>query len=140
MHNSILLAPSVTPWESTLAGVTANNPAVRLYHYENRNSTSVLQRYDQYYLDLEYSNQQNMAVWVLGYNSYELGLETLESNQLWDLFHRLRKNETLFQFYYRNNAVNYPTPPCNEICKAMHLCSIASVKYEDYWYCINKSF
>ena len=54
---SMLLAPSVTPWETTLPGViggTGNNPSVRLIKYHRR--TGQVQNIHQYYLNLTAAN------------------------------------------------------------------------------------
>ena len=56
----MLLAPAVTPWKSTLPGVGANNPAIRLFKYDR--STGIAQSYVQHYLNLTAANLKGRTV------------------------------------------------------------------------------
>ncbi|GAB1607193.1 hypothetical protein Ahia01_001002500, partial [Argonauta hians] len=64
----LLMAPAVTPMTSTLPGVGANNPGIRLYHY-NRTDHRLL-NYHQYYLDLA-ATTTHRADWQLEYRAVE---------------------------------------------------------------------
>ena len=54
---SMLLAPAVTPWETTLAGViggAGNNPSIRLVEYDRHTGAAL--NVHQYYLNLTQAN------------------------------------------------------------------------------------
>ncbi len=136
--SSILLAPAVTPWETTLPGViggAANNPSIRLIKYDR--STGVTKDVIQYYLNLTLANEQGYATWECEYtgtdyyNQPDMGTTSLNN-----IAQALLDNDTMFDKYYVANGVNYdPSEKCTEECRVIHYCAITEVDYEKYDQC-----
>merc|ERR1712179_821435 len=62
-----LVAPGLTPWNSTLAPETgANNPGLRLFEFNK--TTGQIVDYHQFFLNLTKANEVNVAEWELEYS------------------------------------------------------------------------
>ena len=142
---SILLAPAVTPWETTLPGViggAANNPSIRLVEYD-RTTGEVLDIH-QYYLNLTDANLQEQngrpAEWIIAYKGTEyFDIPNMGTASLNELAQSMINADALFQKYYAINGVLYdPNETCTEECKYIHYCAITEVEYPDYEACVNR--
>ena len=137
--SALFLSPAVTPWKSTLPGVGANNPSIRLFEYDRENG--LLQRYKQYYLNLTQANLDgNPNKWVLEYDtSVDFAIDELTPHQVHDLvdsFHD--KQNHLFRQYLQFNSVQYDTDPkCNDTCYLRHICAITELDIDKYKLCMS---
>lgn len=135
----IFLSPAVTPWKSTLPGVGANNPSIRLFEYDRENGH--LQRYKQYYLNLTEANILNDPnKWVVEYDtSVDFAIDELNSRQLHELVTAFQNKENhLFKQYLKFNSVQYNTEPvCNDTCFLRHICAITELDFDSYKLCMS---
>ncbi|XP_052833416.1 acid sphingomyelinase-like phosphodiesterase 3b isoform X2 [Octopus bimaculoides] len=133
----MLMAPAVTPMNSTLPGVGPNNPGVRLYHY-NRTSHRLL-NYHQYYLNLSNIRPRvNHAVWQLEYRALEdLPLDNFSAAAFFELVSGFSFNKTSpFRRYLRYNTVSYQKDPIPDQCTlAEHVCAIMYPSMHGYMHC-----
>jgi hypothetical protein len=135
---SILLAPAVAPWETTLGGVmggAGNNPAVRLVEYER--ATGIVRDVHQYYLDLRSANSGAGDTWKSLYNATEYySLPDFSTQSLEKLTEQLWSSDDLFGKYYKANGVLYdPDEKWDEETRTVHLCAISQLLYEEYDEC-----
>jgi len=138
VNNVLFSTPSITPWKTTLDNVTANNPSVRLISF-NR-TTYQPTNYTQFYANLSKANQEGVMVWQIEYNTQiDYQLSSLDSLNFANLTSRLEQDDSVLQKYHKFNAVSYPQPACNSLCKTRHLCAIRNIRFADYFYCINYS-
>ncbi|GCB75577.1 hypothetical protein scyTo_0015344 [Scyliorhinus torazame] len=134
--SAMFIAPAVTPWKTTLAGLRdgSQNPGIRLFEY----NTDTLQILDMvtYYLNLTFANTWTPR-WEKEYRlteSFQVPDATVESMQTvldkisWDKHH--------LQKYYEYNSVSYDLGECNEWCRIDHVCAIKDVDYGSYKTCI----
>ena len=142
---SMLLAPSVTPWETTLPGVigsAANNPAIRLVQYSNQDGR--LQDLHQYFLNLTEANDLNEDTWKLEYKATEkfkipdIGTQSLD--KLAQSFRNTRGTNQEFRNYLDINGVAInPGEKCDDECRRVHICSILELDYGKYQNCMTSS-
>lgn len=136
----LFMAPAVTPWNSTIPGLGANNPAIRLYHYSR--STGLIKDYTQYYLNLSDANARKKANWEVEYRAqraYNLNGDLSAAN-LDALVLKFKENGSeLFQRFYDFNSVSLDQSPCTGECKRRHICSMTNVDIKDYNNCIHSS-
>lgn len=136
----LFMAPAVTPWNSTLPGLGANNPGIRLYHY-NR-STGLIKDYTQYYLNLSDANTRKKAHWDVEYRAqraYSLNGD-LSAASLDALVLKFKENGSeLFQRFYDFNSVSLDRSPCTGECKRRHICSMTNIDIKDYNNCMRSS-
>lgn len=136
----LFMAPAVTPWNSTLPGLGANNPAIRLYHYSR--STGLIKDYTQYYLNLSDANARKKAKWEVEYRAlraYNLN-GSLSAASLDALVLKFKENGSeLFQRFYDFNSVSLDRSPCTGDCKRRHICSMTNIDVKDYNRCIRSS-
>ena len=136
----MFLSPAVTPWKSTLEGVGANNPSIRLYHYNK--DDGVIQKYKQFYLNLTAANLAGSPLpnWELEYDtSVAYGLDELRAGKFHDLAQAfsIKKNE-LFRRYLDFNSVKWNTSEeCNGTCFRRHLCAITELDLDNYRICMS---
>ncbi|XP_069125849.1 acid sphingomyelinase-like phosphodiesterase 3b [Argopecten irradians] len=135
----LFLSPAVTPWNSSLAGVGANNPGVRLYEY-NQDNGEIL-NYWQYFLNLSSVIAGNPPIWQLEYEAkadYNLTrLQPLEMLQLVRSFNNEKLNE-IYMKYLRFNSVSQDIQPsCDEACVKQHFCAISELETSAYQTCLH---
>lgn len=131
------LAPSVTPWKTTLEGVSANNPSIRLYEYDPKTGNIINIR--QYYTNLTEANLSGNVTWRLEYSATTVyRLENVNSSSFGSLVDSfLDSNNNNFNHYYEYNAVSYDGEgPCDEDCKTTQICSIVCPLYDQYERCL----
>jgi len=134
---TILLAPSVTPWKTTLPNVTANNPGIRLMMINEK--TAELQGYIQYYTNLKDDIVNKYYSWNEEYRTISYGLSSLIPTEIHKLvLDFMKQNSTYFEKYYEYSPVAYPQEKCDTLCKKVHLCSITKVDYTDYDHCLKE--
>lgn len=133
---SMFLAPAVTPVKSTIPGLGANNPGLRLYTY-NR-ATGEIVDYTQYYLDLAEANANKSANWKIEYTTKEdYNMENVQAKSLDALIDTFRDNSELFDKYYLYNSVSYDNvSKCAGQCRKNHICALSVIDYDDYQKCI----
>ncbi|CAE1299558.1 SMPDL3 [Acanthosepion pharaonis] len=139
----LLMAPAVSPMNSSLPGVGPNNPGIRLYFY--RRTTGEIINYHQYYLNLKKIHPvSNSANWELEYRALEDMLVTDMSPQSFDnLVKEFPKKEMAkFQKYLQYNTVSYREkstlkPDAKEF--QQHVCAITRLTTDSYQACISMS-
>ena len=140
--SSILIAPAVTPWETTLPGViggAANNPAIRLVQYDR--TTGATLNIEQYYLNLTDTNLSGNPNWILEYNATEYyNQPDMQTASLNNIANNLLTDDELFKKYYSANGVNYdPNEVCVDECRLVHYCAITEVDYDAYEACMQST-
>uniref|UniRef100_T1ITT5 Uncharacterized protein n=1 Tax=Strigamia maritima TaxID=126957 RepID=T1ITT5_STRMM len=130
----ILIAPSITPWNTTLAQVGPNNPGVRKIYYNQ--ATGQISNYEQFYFDL--NNTTNS--WSLEYSardSYQLDGDITPL-----ALHRLASqlensvNRTVFDRYYLYNTVSFQSPSeCDAECQRYQYCAVSNVDFTAFEKC-----
>ena len=135
--SSILLAPAVTPWETTLPGLIGSgaiNPSIRLLKY-NRTSGTILD-VQQYYMNLSQANQDGTANWTLEYTAKDYNLEDMGTQSLHMLAEKLKTDDEMFKKYLLYNGVKYnPDEECDKGCRAVHYCAVTQCDYQLYEQC-----
>jgi hypothetical protein len=135
---SFLIAPSVTPWETTLPGVmggAGNNPSVRLVKYDR--ATGQVLDIDQFYLDLVAANTHGRSNWTLAYRftSY-FGVPDVGTGSLAALAKSFWTDDAKFGKYYAINDVYYEdSNPWTSAERVVHCCAIQYVDYALYESC-----
>ena len=140
--NSLMLSPSVTPWQSPLPGVTANNPSLRLYSYQVAPDQFNMKYYEQYFLNLKEANKKEVANWGLLYatNTDPYMMKSLSASDWTSLFFRMKTNSSLFQTYFARSSVGYDTGGYSAYSRKNHLCAIARILSEDFDDCMFNMF
>ncbi|GAB6027556.1 Acid sphingomyelinase-like phosphodiesterase 3b, variant 2 [Chamberlinius hualienensis] len=136
--NLHLVAPAVTPWNTTLPGIGPNNPGVRLVKYDLQ--TGEILNYYQYYLNLSEANVLHKANWTEEYNFLDAYNLTDMSPQNIDRLVQgfANSDTTYFNKYYEYNSVSYTSANnCDEICRKNHYCAITKVDYSAFVDCNN---
>ncbi|ESP00462.1 hypothetical protein LOTGIDRAFT_112062, partial [Lottia gigantea] len=134
--SSLFLAPAVTPWKSTLPGVGANNPGIRLYMY--RKDTGAVLDFQQYFLNLTKANSENQGNWELEYQATsEFTLSDTSVSELDRLVQSFHNDEFLFNKYLLINSVSQDTNPnCTGDCKHQQICAIRYIDFDMFSQCI----
>lgn len=136
--NFHLVAPAVTPWNTTLPGIGPNNPGVRLVKYDLQ--TGQILDYSQYYLNLTEANSHHVDNWKLEYRFLETyNLTDMSYTNIDHLVQGFKTpNRAYFNKYYEYNSVSYASAnQCDEVCQKNHYCAITQVKYSDFVNCNN---
>lgn len=134
------LAPSVTPWKSTLAPETgANNPGIRLFKYDIE--TGIILDYDQFWLNLTKANMEGSATWEFEYsfNSYYNQANPPSAQSLSDLLEEVRTDDKVFADYYFANTVRYEEATeetCDPTCHLFHYCAMSELEYAAFEECV----
>ncbi|XP_059686659.1 acid sphingomyelinase-like phosphodiesterase 3b [Gavia stellata] len=144
--NVMFLAPGVTPWKTTLPGVSngANNPGIRVIDYD----PDTLQVLDMvtYYLNLTHANMM-ASTWEEEFPTWEEEYRLTEAFQVPDgsahsmqtVLERISKDPHYLQQYYEFNSVRYDLTPCEETCRIDHVCAIREVDFTKYNECVKIS-
>jgi len=134
-----ILAPAVTPWNSTLAPETgANNPAIRLFKYNIK--TGEILDYEQFWLDLNEANQNGTANWKSEYVFKEyFGVKNLTHQAFEEIFQKMSEDSEYFDKYHQINSVQKPDIDCDENCRGYHLCAISQQDYQYFDQCVEKA-
>lgn len=134
----MLLCPAVTPWKSTLPGVGANNPSIRLFKYDRE--TGVPQNYIQYYLNLTEANiKRNADKWQREYDTSDVyAVDELRPTKVHSLLKAFTdRSNKLFRHYLEYNSVSWDTAPeCNATCFQKHFCAISEVDFNNFKVCL----
>jgi hypothetical protein len=133
------MAPAVTPWNSSLAGVGFNNPAVRLYKYDQTKKDIV--NYWQYYINLTTSNAGGKAEWQQEYSFVEAyNMVDLSPASFQNLIQEFSYDSSpLFEKYYSYNSVGADQKgTCVGPCLLQHLCSMTEVDGDRYVQCLKE--
>lgn len=134
----MFLAPGVTPWKTTLPGVVngANNPGIRVFEYDR--ATLRLQDMVTYFLNLSLANEQGQPRWGLEYRLTEAyGVPDASARSMHSVLGRIASDQGVRQRYYLYNSVSYDDRPCDEACRAEHVCAINHVAFEAYSACLH---
>lgn len=139
----LLLAPAVTPMNSTLPGAGPNNPGIRLYFY--RRTTGEIINYHQYYLNLgKIHPGSNSANWELEYRALEDVLLTDMSPESFDRYVKdfTKDKMAKFQKYLYHNTVSYGEesavkPDAKQFLQ--QVCAISHLSTDAYQTCISQS-
>lgn len=132
----MFLAPALTPWNSTMPGMGANNPGLRLYHY--RRSTGRITDYTQFYINLTEANTLGKANWRAEYKAKTAyNLSNLLPASLDALVAQFKQDGSpLFQRYYEYNSVSLDKSPCVDMCKRLHICAITKIDFDEHNKCL----
>lgn len=110
------------------------NPTFRIYEVDglyNGSSWYPLD-YQNYYLNITEVNQSQKSVWRKEYSAKaDLGLKNLYPADWDDLINRMKKDDTLFQKYYRYTQKLATTEICDAQCKISLLCDLKSGRSHD---------
>ncbi|XP_056364857.1 acid sphingomyelinase-like phosphodiesterase 3b [Oenanthe melanoleuca] len=141
--NVMFLAPGVSPWKTTLPGVSngANNPAIRVIDYDQ----DTLQVLDMvtYYLNLTRANmvgaarEEEFPVWEEEYRlteAFQVPDGSAPSMQM--VLERISRSPHYLQLYYEFNSARYDLEPCQQECRVDHLCAIREVDFVKYDECV----
>ncbi|XP_016159210.1 PREDICTED: acid sphingomyelinase-like phosphodiesterase 3b [Ficedula albicollis] len=141
--NVMFLAPGVSPWKTTLPGVSngANNPAIRVIDYDQ----DTLQVLDMvtYYLNLTRANmvgsarEEEFPVWEEEYRlteAFQVPDGSAPSMQM--VLERISRSPHYLQLYYEFNSARYDLEPCQQECRVDHLCAIREVDFVKYNECV----
>ncbi|XP_072211412.1 acid sphingomyelinase-like phosphodiesterase 3b isoform X2 [Excalfactoria chinensis] len=134
--NVMFLAPRVTPWKTTLPGVTngANNPGIRVVDYDA--DTLQVQDVVTYYLNLTHANLL-VPTWEEEYrltSAFQVSDGSARSMQT--VLERISKDAKYLQQYYEFNSVRYDLTPCEETCRVDHVCAIREIDFSRYEECL----
>lgn len=128
----------MTPWKSTLPGVGANNPSIRLFQYDRENG--VLMKYIQYYLNLTEANlKSDPTKWEKEYDTSDVyAIDELKPGAVHGLVRGFSDKENkLFKRYLDFNSVKWSTgQDCNDTCYLRHICAITQLDFDNYKTCM----
>lgn len=133
------MAPAVTPVNSTVPGVGANNPGIRLYKYSRE--TGHILDFVQFYLDLPEANIKKQADWSVEYAATKAyGINDIGAEALDSLVKTFKEPSSKnFQKYFLYTMVSCDsTAECSEDCKQQHICGITCIDYDQFDECIQK--
>ncbi|NXI24208.1 ASM3B phosphodiesterase, partial [Sterrhoptilus dennistouni] len=139
--NVMFLAPGVTPWKTTLPGVSngANNPAIRVVSYDQ----DTLQVLDMvtYYLNLTHANMmvspEEFPVWEEEYRLTEaFQVPDGSASSMQTVLERISRDPQYLQLYYEFNSARYDLELCMQECRVDHLCAIREVDFIKYDECV----
>ncbi|XP_060071039.1 acid sphingomyelinase-like phosphodiesterase 3b [Ylistrum balloti] len=135
----LFLSPAVTPWNSSLAGVGANNPGIRLYEYNQDNGEVI--NYWQYFLNLSSIIAGNPPIWELEYEAKEgynlTRLQPLAMMELVKAFSTEKFNEIYMKYLTFNSVSQDIRPSCDESCVKQHFCAISELEKSGYQSCLH---
>jgi sphingomyelin phosphodiesterase acid-like 3 len=135
----MFMAPSVTPWYSTLPGVGSNNPGIRLYNYSK--SSYQITDYSQYFVNLTAANIARRTDWALEYRASEaFGISHVDAASLADVISQFSSSSqsALFDKYYTYNSVGLDTSKCTGDCRRQQICAAAEIDLERYASCLSQ--
>jgi len=134
-----LLAPGVSPMNSTLAPETgANNPGLRLFKYDR--SSGQIVDYDQFYLDLAKANDAGKANWTMEYSFLDYySLSEISAEEIGNLVLDIKDDKKVFKKYYKANTVMFEEANdenCDQTCMRYHFCALYQLDYEEFESCV----
>ena len=136
--SALFLSPAVTPWKSTLPGVGANNPSIRLFQYDRDNGE--LLKYQQYFLNLTQANiDSDPTKWEKEYDTSDVyGMDQLNPSAVHEVVKALSdKKNKMFKKYLDFNSVKWQVNQvCNETCYYKHICAISELDIDNYKTCM----
>lgn len=136
--STIFLTPGVTPWKTTLPGVTdgANNPGIRLFEYDTQ--TLLVKDMVTYYLNLTFSNAAEER-WEKEYRLTEsFRVPDASPLSMHTVLERMATDNCYLQKYYEYNSVSYDLTECNKKCRTDHVCAAREVDFSRYEHCLEK--
>ncbi|KAF7226859.1 acid sphingomyelinase-like phosphodiesterase 3b [Nothobranchius furzeri] len=136
--STMFLSPGVTPWETTLPGVSngANNPGIRVFEYDTE--TLLVKDVVTYYLNLTYANTVTER-WEKEYRlteSFRVADASPASMHL--VLERMAADPCYLQKYYDFNSVSYDLTNCDGDCRVDHVCAAREVDFDRYEECLVK--
>ncbi|XP_064200127.1 acid sphingomyelinase-like phosphodiesterase 3b [Anguilla rostrata] len=134
----MFLTPGVTPWKTTLPGVTdgANNPGIRVFEYDT--STLLVQDMVTYYLNLTRANAAR-GRWEKEYRLSEaFQVPDASPSSMHGVLGRVAADRCHLQRYYDYNSVSYDLSACDAACRADHVCSIRELDFDRYERCLER--
>jgi sphingomyelin phosphodiesterase acid-like 3 len=136
--SALFLSPAVTPWKSTLPGVGANNPSIRLFQYDRE--TGVLLKYEQYFLNLTEANiASDPTKWEKEYDTSDVyAIDQLKPVELHTVLKGFSdKKNKVFRKYLDFNSVKWLVGQnCNDTCFQKHICAISELDIDNYKTCM----
>ncbi|GMS80723.1 hypothetical protein PENTCL1PPCAC_2898, partial [Pristionchus entomophagus] len=138
---TMLMAPSVTPWFSSLPGAGSNNPAFRLFDTYDIDKRHAYREITTYAIDLSRLNAGKQPEFAPLYShTLEYQMPGLTPQDFDDLINRMLKDDNLFYKYIANNAVlvdlNMPVEPY----RSAQFCSMQHADFDKYDDCMKSSF
>ncbi|KAK7887269.1 hypothetical protein WMY93_026890 [Mugilogobius chulae] len=136
--STIFLTPGVTPWKTTLPGVTdgANNPGIRLFEYDTE--TLLVNDMVTYYMNLTYANE-GWERWEKEYRLTEsFRVPNASPFSMHTILERIANDNCYLQKYYEYNSVSYDLTECNKDCRIDHVCAAREVDFNRYEHCLEK--
>ncbi|NXP42357.1 ASM3B phosphodiesterase, partial [Leiothrix lutea] len=139
----MFLAPGVTPWKTTLPGVSngANNPAIRVITYDQ----DTLQVLDMvtYFLNLTHANtmasrqEEGFPVWEEEYQlTRDFQVPDGSAGSMQTVLERISRDPHYLQLYYEFNSARYDLELCDQECRVDHVCAIREVDFIKYDECV----
>lgn len=136
--STIFLTPGVTPWKTTLPGVTdgANNPGIRLFEYDTE--TLLVKDMVTYYMNLTFSNAAEER-WEKEYRLTEsFRVPDASPLSMHKVLELMANDDCYLQKYYEYNSVSYDLTQCNKDCRVDHVCAAREVDFSRYEHCLEK--
>jgi len=126
---SFLIAPAVTPWETTLPGIqggAGNNPGIRLVEYD-RQDGRILDVF-QYFLNLTAATLVNTDHWLLAYRAQEYyQVQDMTTSSLNTIAGALWNDEAVFDRYYKANGLFFPDKGWTQDYRTVHYCAVTQL-------------
>ncbi|XP_053394460.1 acid sphingomyelinase-like phosphodiesterase 3b [Mercenaria mercenaria] len=136
--SALFLSPAVTPWKSTLPGVGANNPSIRLFQFDREKGG--LKKYIQYFLNLTAANlARDPSKWEKEYDTSDVyAIDELRPGAVHTVVKGFSDKENkVFRRYLDFNSVKWQVnPDCNETCFLRHICAISELDFDNYKTCM----
>ena len=133
----MFLTPAITPWKSTIPGLGANNPSLRLFQYCR--DTGHIRDYQQYYLNLTQANLMGKAVWELEYApTNDFNIPDVSAKALDSLIADFEKDigEKFHRYFVYNSVSQDLSSACDAVCKRKHTCAMRYIDYKQYQQCV----
>ena len=93
--------------------------------------------YDQFWLDLNEANSNDIAEWKLEYSFKDFyGAEDFSPKEFQGILDKMKIEDDFFKQYFAANSVQKVDYECDEVCKAYHICTIAEQDYGQFEVCI----
>ena len=93
--------------------------------------------YDQFWLDLNEANSNDIAEWKLEYSFKDFyGAKDFSPQEFQGILDKMKIEDDFFKQYFAANSVQKVDYECDEVCKAYHICTIAEQDYGQFEVCI----
>uniref|UniRef100_A0A8D0A1U1 Acid sphingomyelinase-like phosphodiesterase n=1 Tax=Sander lucioperca TaxID=283035 RepID=A0A8D0A1U1_SANLU len=128
--STMFLSPGVTPWKTSLPGVTdgANNPGIRVFEYDTQTLLDVV----THYLNLTRANAAR-GRWEKEYRLTEsFRVPDASPASMHQALERIASSRCYLQKYYEFNSVSYDLTECNSDCRVDHVCAAREVDFDRY--------